>query len=312
MPSVPEVNLTWEQVERYRDRTFHRRRSLRVRGAKSAMAFIREVGFCTAFSAREHLPCLWVAVCGRRRPRMPHHTHSDYAIGLTWELKDRLPDERRVFYGRLLGGKLSLISLEYLPYFYRIFGPEDSGEALGAPGLTEQGILDWLRTHPAQPTHALRQRADFRGGLSKTRFEKAIGRLQELFYVVKTQTVYEPKFTYYWGLFEKVFPEAVRRARRVSREAALERILRKYFETVLCARYRDLRSIFPALAPGLLEAALNELAGRGVVRRGAEISGAKGLWIVSDYGMMTPTRKVLVGRTQKRLTRSHQHGVLVG
>jgi hypothetical protein len=298
MPPAPEAKLTWEQIERYRDRTFHRRRSLRVRGAKSALAFIREVGFCTAFSAREHLPCLWVAVCGRRRPRMPHHTHSDYAIGLTWELKDRLPDERRVFYARLLGAKPSLVSLEYLPYFYRVFGLESSGGALGALGLTEQGILDWLGTHPAQPTHALRMRADFRGELSKPRFEKAIGRLQELLYVVKTQTVYEPKFTYYWGLFERVFPEAVRRARRVSREAALERILGKYFETAVCARFRDLRSIFPALAPGQLETALSELVGRGFLRRGVRIAGAKGLWFVADYGIIALTRGVPVGRAQ--------------
>ena len=118
------MDLSWEEVERYRVRTFHRRASLAVRGATSAMSFIQQVGFCTAFSAHQHLPCLWVAICGRRRPRMPHHTHSDYAIGLTWELKDRLPDERRVFYARLLNGKPSLISLEYLPYFYRVFGPQ--------------------------------------------------------------------------------------------------------------------------------------------------------------------------------------------
>lgn len=296
-PSASEPNLTWEQVERYRDRTFRRRPSLRVRGAKSALAFIQEVGFCTAFSAREHLPCLWVAVCGRRRPRMPHHTHSDYAIGLTWELKDRLPDERRVFYARLLGGKPSLVSLEFLPYFYRVLGPQAGGVSLGTLGLAEQGILDWLGTHPPQPTHALRQRADFRGNLSKARFEKAIGRLQEQFCVVKTQTVYEPKFTYYWGLFEKAFPEAARRGRGISREVALQTILDRYLKTVLCARFRDLVSIFPRVEPGSLGAALEALVRRGALRAGVRISGSKGLWYTAECGMMSPTRSLSVGRT---------------
>jgi hypothetical protein len=68
--------MTWEDVKRYRDRTFRRRRSLRVRGPKSALEFLPEVGFCTAFSRYAHLPCLWVAVCGTRRPPLPRHTHS--------------------------------------------------------------------------------------------------------------------------------------------------------------------------------------------------------------------------------------------
>jgi hypothetical protein len=272
------MELSWEEVERYRDRTFRRRPALAVRGARGARAFIEQVGFATAFSAHEHLPCLWVAVCGRRHPRMPHHTHSDYAIGLTWELKDRLPDERKVFYARLLNGKPSLISLEYLPYFYRVFRPQAEEGTRRALGLTEQGILDWLATHPPQPTYQLRLHADFRGLLGKARFEKAMARLQELLYVLKTQTVYEPKFTYYWGLMEKVYPRAVRQARRISMDTALDKILRKYFETALCARRRDLVSVFRGIEPPRLEAALQNLVDAKTVLAGVKIAGKEGRW----------------------------------
>ncbi len=276
------MELTWEEVERYRDRTFRRRPSLAVRGARSAMAFIHEAGFCTAFSAHEHLPCLWVAVCARRNPRMPRHTHSDYAIGVTWNLKDSLPDARKVFYARLLHGKPSLISLEFLPYFYRVFGPQQPGGVPGSLSLTEQGILDWLVTHPPQPTYQLRLHADFRGYLHKARFEKAMARLQSSLYVMKTQTVYEPKFTYYWGLVEKVFPQAVRKARLLSQDAALEIILRKYFDTVLCARRRDLISIFRGIEPGLLNTILEEMANAGTLRAGEKIAGKDGAWYVRN------------------------------
>jgi hypothetical protein len=270
--------LTWDDVERYRDRTFRRRPALAVRGATSAMSFIQQVGFCTAFSAHEHLPCLWVAVCGRRRPRLPRHTHSDYAIGLTWELKDRLPDERRVFYARLLHGKPSLISLKYLPYFYRVLGPQAEAGTRQALGLTEQGILDWLGTHPPQPTYQLRLHADFRGRLPKARFEKAMGRLQELLYVMKTETVYEPKFTYYWGLVERIYPRAIRQARRISVENALEKILLQYFDVVLCARRRDLLSIFRGIAPPRLDAALQRLLNAKKVLEGVRVAGKEGYW----------------------------------
>ncbi|MGE5325948.1 MAG: hypothetical protein ACM3NO_02820 [Deltaproteobacteria bacterium] len=271
------MNLSWEEVERYRDRTFRRKRSLAVHGEKTAMAFISEVGFCTAFSAHEHLPCLWVAVCGQRNPRMPHHTHSDYAIGVTWGLKDSLPDARKVFYARLLHGKPTLISLEYLPYFYRVFGPQ-SGAVPGTLSLTEQGILDWLATHPPQPTYQLRLHADFRGRLHKARFEKAMARLQESLYVMKTKTVYEPKFTYYWGLVEREFPKAVRKARGLSREAALGKILRKYFDVVLCARRRDLVSIFRGAEPGLLNEVLEDMTRPGNLRAGEKIDGKDASW----------------------------------
>jgi hypothetical protein len=274
------MDLTWDEVERYRDRTFRRRASLAVRGATSAIRFIEQAGFCTAFSAHEHLPCLWVAVCGRRTPRMPHHTHSDYAIGLTWNLKDRLPDERRVFYARLLNGKPSLISLEFLPYFYRAFGPQSESGAPRTLGLTEQGILDWLAMHPPQPTYQLRLHADFRGRLPKARFEKAMARLQELLYVMKTETVYEPKFTYYWGLVEKAYPQAVRQARRTSAEASLARILSRYFDVALCARRRDLLSIFRGIDPPRMDAALAELVDSRKLAAGLKIAGKEGRWFL--------------------------------
>lgn len=272
------MSLTWEEVERYRDRTFRRRKSLAVRGEKTALAFIGETGFCTAFSAHEHLPCLWVAVCGRRNPRMPRHTHSDYAVGVTWGLKDSLPDARKVFYSKLLHGKPTLISLEFLPYFYRVFGPQQNGAAPGALSLTEQGILDWLTTRPPQPTYQLRLHADFSGRLHKARFEKAMARLQQSLFVMKTKTVYEPKFTYYWGLVEREFPKAVRKARGLSAEAALEKILRRYFDVALCARRRDLVSIFRGVEPGLLNEVLSGLTRAGVLRAGKKIDGKDGVW----------------------------------
>lgn len=285
-------SLTWDQVERYRDRTFHRLKSRRVRGAPSALRFINDVGFCTAFSRHDHLPCLWAAICGERHPRMPVHTHSDYAIGLTWHLKDRLPDRRQVFYARLLCGKPSLISLAFLPYFYCLFGPRGREAGSYALSHTEQGILDWLTTHPPQPSSALRRHGDFRGYLNKARFEKAMARLQKLLYVVKTETAYDPKFTYFWGLFERVFPKAVRKSRRIEREDAARRIFERYFQVALCARKKDLLSIFSGVDPALMAEALEDLVREQVLLTGVRIRGSTGSWYVSRHAIMANRKKL--------------------
>src|SRR3990172_6121730 len=98
--------LTREVLERLRDKTFRRIPRLRVRGERSALAFITEIGFCSTFHrVREPLPCLGVAGCARRNPRFPKHTHTDPCVGRTWLLKALLPGKKRVYCGKVLKGR---------------------------------------------------------------------------------------------------------------------------------------------------------------------------------------------------------------
>ena len=124
---VLPLHITCQQLEAIRDRTFHRLPHLRIRGEQSALRFIRKVGFCFTFSTFGFsAPCLWVAVSGRRHPRWPRHTHHDPGVLLTWELKDLLPAKRLVYYGKLLKGRPTLVSLELLPAFVALIRPLSS------------------------------------------------------------------------------------------------------------------------------------------------------------------------------------------
>ena len=57
-----------ERLEQHRDHYFRRIPSRRVTDERSALAFIRETGFCAAFTAGLGVPCLREAIEGRREP----------------------------------------------------------------------------------------------------------------------------------------------------------------------------------------------------------------------------------------------------
>src|SRR5712692_2952434 len=83
-----------ERLENHRDFHFRRQPSRRITGEKSALKFINEVGFCAAFTAGLGVPCLREAIAGVREPELPEHIQHDYAIGMTWQIKDTLPARR--------------------------------------------------------------------------------------------------------------------------------------------------------------------------------------------------------------------------
>src|SRR5713101_5897149 len=123
-------------LERHRDHHFRRMPSRRISGARAALSFIEESGFCCAFTAGLGVPCLREAIEGRREPELPEHIQHDRAIMMTWRLKDELPARKLVYYGKVLGGRPGFISLEMLPAFLKLRVP--SG---GYGALYERGRL---------------------------------------------------------------------------------------------------------------------------------------------------------------------------
>lgn len=179
-------DLTAGSLERLRDRSFHRIPALRVRGERSALSFVNAVGFCSTFYRfPEGVACLWEAVAGRTNPRWPRRSHHDTGIGVTWDLKDRLPARKQVYYGKLLKGRPLLVALDLFPAFYamvrgrqRARDYREEYEA-GRLSLTAKRIMDaMMREHP-QYTREIRANS-FMLEPSKTReFERAMAELQQ-------------------------------------------------------------------------------------------------------------------------------------
>lgn len=273
-------------LDAVRDRRFRRRPALRVCTDRSALAFVEAVGFCSTFYRfPEGVACLWEAVAGRRDPRWPRRSHHDAGIGTTWELKDRLPAKRRVYYGKLLRGKPLLVALDLFPAFYALVRGRQRARdyraeyEAGRLGHTARRIMDALvREHP-QYTRELRANV-FMLEPSKTReFERAMAELQQGLWVVKTEERYEPTFSYRWDLLESWLPDEVAAGRRLSRAAALEQLVERYVAGATYTSERALARLF-AVPRDDVRRAVARLAARGHLVSGVVVEGGPGTAIV--------------------------------
>lgn len=256
-----------------------------MRSRADAGRFVDDVGFCSTFHCfAEGVPCLWEAVVGRARPRWPRRSHHDDGVGLTWRLKDDLPAARRVYYGKVLKGRPMLVALDLFPAFYALArGRQRARDYLveyeaGRLSHTARRLMDALvREHP-QYTRELRGNA-FMLESSKTReFERAMAELQQGLWVVKTEERYEPTFSYRWDLVEAWLPGPVKAGRRLSRAAALDRLIARYLAAAVYTRPRLLARLF-GVAPSEIDAGVARLARRGIVLE-TEVDGWPGRWLV--------------------------------
>lgn len=286
MSGRPMHNLlaTRQAIEAWRDRNFRRLPALKVRGEQSALQFVNAAGFCFTLS-HFGLPVasLYVAVCGRRNPRWPKRTHHDAEIGLTWNLKDSLPAKRLVYYGKLVKGKPTLVSLDLFPAFCAVIREgRGSGDYIldyrqGRMTRAAVLILDALNERGTLATPELRKAVALHGAERTAEFDRAMAELQRGLWIVKVEEVYEPDFYYRWDLLDNWLPEPLAVSHDLGRTAAVQRILSAYLRGAGAGQARFLASL---LGLGLteIEAGLAGLEVEGTVRQGQRVRGLPGAW----------------------------------
>ncbi len=278
--------LTAAALERLRDARLRRRPGRRVRSARSALAFVEEVGFCSTFYRfPEGVACLWEAVVGRASPRWPRRSHHDAGVGLTWELKDRLPARREVYYGKLLRGRPLLVALDLFPAFYALIRGRQRARdyraeyEAGRLSLTARRLMDALTAEHPQYTPELRA-STFMLEPARTReFERAMAELQQGLWVVKTEERYEPTFSYRWDLLEAWLPEAVAAGRRRRPERALEQLIERFARGAVYTDERVLARLFRR-PRAEIAAAVDRLVRAGALLGDCVVAGWPGRWLV--------------------------------
>lgn len=210
-----------DEIEEYRDARWRREGSGRIETAAQAERFIESVGFASCLTdSRKPGPSLYVAVCGRRDAVMPRNVQKDPECSHTWMLKDELLRRGKVYYGKLSRGRATFVAPRMIPYFRALWGIRRREENTRLSAAAN-AVLKALRKEWEMASADLRADSGIR---ERRLFTLALDELQAAMIVVPTDVLYEPKFTYLWGLAQERFPKEL--SRSVSRQTALRELAR--------------------------------------------------------------------------------------
>lgn len=214
-----------DEIDEYRDARWRREDAARIETVEQAERFIDQVGFAACLTdSRQPGPSLYIAVCGRRDAVMPRNIQKDPESSHAWLLKDELLRRGRVYYGKLPRGKTMFLAPRMIPFFKSLFGipRRDEKRRLGDAAWA---ALRTLRREWELSTQELRAES---GIADRRTLTQAIDELQAAMLVIPSGAVYEPKFTYLWGLAEERF--AAELSRRMDRLAALREVARCFLD----------------------------------------------------------------------------------
>jgi hypothetical protein len=263
-------------LEQHRDHHFRRLPSRRISGARAALGFIEESGFCSAFTPGLGVPCLREAIEGRREPEMPEHIQHDHAIMMTWRLKDELPARGAVYYGKVIAGRPGFVALDLLPAFLRLRITPGGYKKLYLRGMLSHCaklVMDALTRRGAAETKALKLSSGYAQPNRRAEFDRAMKELQEKFLALKIEERYDP-FTYVWDTVENRWGDALRGARGLTPAVAAYRLVRRYFEI---AAYGNERAVARILGIGtdLVESAARRLERDLLLARNQRVTGIR-------------------------------------
>jgi hypothetical protein len=218
---------------------------------------------------------------------MPHHTHRDPFLSFVWEMKDILPAERKVYYGKLLRNRPTMVSLEYFPYFYALSNRSGSDreylKEFSTGNLSEaaKSIMDALADSSPQVTKGLKLASGLHSKADRRRFDLGIAELQRKMFVVKTAEHYDP-FTFEWDLVTRRFSRQTKAAGRIPDEVARERILSRYFRNQLVGTVRSIQHLFGWTRQEIYRT-LGQLMNEGVITPDVLVNGKDGKY----YALIT-------------------------
>lgn len=244
---MTQINL--KKLQTLRARTFNLPPQKRVSSPASALTFVNKRGFVYFWPIKGvDLPSLWTAVAGDRPVADAH----DDPGHITWGWKDNALDKRVWYYGKILRGKATMISLEVAPYFYALsenYGDPNEDYLIAyregrLPQAAKQ-VYEALLDKGAMHTIDLRKEAKL-SNAKDSEFNKALEYLQKDFKILPVGVAQAGawKYSHIYAITTNHFPELAEQARMITESQARAKLLELYFGMVGAAQVRDVQKLF--------------------------------------------------------------------
>ncbi len=221
-------------------------RAHRVRNADQLVAMVDAFGFCFAFTLRTGdapIPACFDHLSTNSE---------DQRWGWMWGWKDALPEEKRLYYGKLLIRKPTFVSMRLLPTFYATFGrageADDHLDDVRAGRLSDiaRRVIDYLAQRGETQTKRMRADLGITSQEGKADYAKAVEELQRLMYVARVKAVGEGRedYNYTYDLFVRRYPEIVRKAERITSNDATTALLERLLELAGGVTMKQVKRLF--------------------------------------------------------------------
>ena len=277
---MTQINLT--KLQSHRQRTFGLPPAKRLSSPAQALTFVNKRGFTYFWPIKGiDLPSLWTAVAGDR-PVADKHDDPGH---ITWGWKDGALDKKIWYYGKILRGKATIISLDIAPYFYALsenYGsPEEDYLIAYQEGRLTQAskqVYETLLDNGALNTLDLRKKAKL-SNAKDSEFNKALEQLQRDFKILPVGVAQAGAWNYshIYEIVTRHYPDLSEQARVITESQARAKLLELYFDMVGAAQLRDVNKLF-GWGNEIVKKAVNKLLENETVKI-AEHPKQPGEWI---------------------------------
>ncbi len=242
---APEKRSLPQPVIDYRRRTFAIRDHEPLCTADDAVQFVSERGFIFFWPTRGiEFPSLWTAVAGER----PVPKFHDDPGHITWNWKDSLLGQKKVYYARVLRRRNTFISLTLLPSFYALswnFGDFETDylDQYYEGKLTAQAktVYEALLKHGPLNSLDLRQASHMSTESSFRLFEKALNELMADFKIlpIGVSNVGAWHYSHIFDITARHYPQLPEQSRLIHENQARQAILKALFQSLGQAELKE-------------------------------------------------------------------------
>lgn len=243
------LKIDLKKLQTLRTRTFNLPPQRRVSSPAQALKFVNQRGFVYFWPIKGiDLPSLWTAVAGDR-PVADKHDDPGH---ITWGWKDNALDKKIWYYGKILRGKATMISLDVAPYFYALsenYGaPEEDYLIAYHEGRLSQAskqVYETLLDKGAMNTLDLRKESKLANAKDSV-FNKALEQLQRDFKILPVGVAQAGawKYSHIYEITTRQFPDLAEQARKIKESEARLKILELYFNMLGAADLREVNKLF--------------------------------------------------------------------